>query len=178
MKRDDLLDLNDVLQHPGRVLAVDIQTELPDEEDVDLVRPVEGFLEAISTGNLLLITGEFKSRAVLECARCTGPIEVDLEFEVDEQFPVVGTPSSFSSQDMAKVSPDEPFELFDGNNLLVEALLRQSLLLSMPLQPLCEFGWDGECPMSKARGISVPEPPVNPKLRGLTNFLSREDDPA
>jgi len=36
MRREDLLDLNDVLQHPGRKLAVDVSTELPDEIEIDL----------------------------------------------------------------------------------------------------------------------------------------------
>src|SRR3954471_2501193 len=117
MKREDLLDLNDVLQHPGRKVAVDISTELPEEADLDLVAPLEGFLEAVSTGNILLITGEFKTKIVVECARCTAPLEQELTFEVDEQFNVEGVPSSLSQQDFAKVVPDEPFELFEGNNL-------------------------------------------------------------
>src|SRR5687768_18502873 len=129
MKRDDMLDLNDVLQHPGRKVAVDISTELPEEGEVDLVKPLEGFLEATSTGNLLLLTGKFKTRAVVECARCSEPLEVDIDFELDEQFPVEGTPSSYNTQDFARVAPDEPYEMFDENNLIVEVLLRQGLLL-------------------------------------------------
>jgi uncharacterized protein len=146
MKREDLLDLNDVLQHPGRELAVDVSTELPGEADIDLIEPLEGFLEAVSTGNLLLIKGEFKTRMVFECARCTHPLEQDVTFVIDEQFPVEGIPSSLSPQDYARVAPDEPFELFEGNQLMVESLLRQGLLLAAPTQILCEFGWDGPCP--------------------------------
>src|SRR5205085_1954700 len=100
-----------------------------------------------STGNILLITGEFKTRMVVECARCTSPLEQDLEFEIDEQFNVEGVPSSFGQQDFARVASDEPFELFEENNLIVEALLRQALLLAVPIQPLCEYGWDGPCPV-------------------------------
>jgi len=140
MRRDDLLDLNDVLQHPGRKIEVEITTELSEEADLDLLSPLDGYLEAVSTGNLLLITGEFTTRAVVECSRCSAPIEVDVVFEVDEQFPVEGVPSSLSHQDMAKVKADEPYPLFDGNNLMVEALLRQDLLLAMPLQPTCPGG--------------------------------------
>lgn len=176
MKRDDLLDLNDVLQHPGRQLAVDISTELPEEEDVDLIRPIEGFLEAVSTGNVLLITGSFNTRLVLECARCSGPLEVDLEFEIDEQFPVEGVPSSLSAQDFARVVPDEPFELFDGNSLIVENLIRQGLLLALPMQSLCEFGWEGPCPQAEARGISMNRAPSGrPEFESLSNLLRRED---
>ena len=154
MKRDDLLDLNDVLQHPGRMLAVDIATELPEEEDVDLLQPLEGFLEATSTGNVLLVTGEFKTRIVVECARCTGPLETDIEFIIDEQFPLEGVPSSMNPQDSAKVVADEPFPLFEGNELLVENLLRQGLLLAIPSQPLCQFGWDGDCPLATQNKIN------------------------
>lgn len=178
MKRDDLLDLNDVLQHPGRTIAVDISTELDQEGDLDLVRPVEGFLEAVSTGNLLLLTGEFKARAVVECARCSGPIEQDLEFTIDEQFPVEGTPSSLNAQDYARVVPDEPYDLFEGNNLMVEALLRQGLILSFPMQPLCEFGWDGDCPQARERKIKPPVDSGRPEFEGLANLLKREDNEA
>jgi uncharacterized protein len=175
MRRDDLLDLNDVLQHPGRTLEVDIETELPEEADVDLLKPLTGYLEAVSTGNLLLVTGKFTTRAVLECARCTGPLEVDVEFELDEQFDVEGVPSSLNHEDFARVVEDEPFPLFDGNQLLVEALLRQDLLLAMPVQPLCQFGWEGPCPQAKERGVEgVGEPQGRPEFRNLTNLLNPE----
>jgi uncharacterized protein len=177
MKRDDLLDLNDVLQHPGRQLAVDISTELPEEADVDLIRPLEGYLEAISTGNLLLITGRFTTRLVVECARCSGPLETDIEFELEEQFDVEGVPSSLDPQSSAKVAADEPFELFEGNSLLVENLIRQGLLLSMPMQSLCEFGWEGPCPQAEARGVDRREASSGrPEFEGLANLLKPEDD--
>jgi uncharacterized metal-binding protein YceD (DUF177 family) len=150
--REDLLDLNDVLQHPGRTLVVDISTELAEEEDLDLVAPVEGFIEAVSSGNLLLVKGEFSTRTVLECSRCSGPLEIDINFEFDEAFAVEGVASSLSHQDFARVKADEPYPLFEGNNLMVEALLRQNLLLNMPVQTLCEYGWDEECPVAKERG--------------------------
>jgi len=176
MKRDDLLDLNDVLQHPGRELAVDISTELPEELDIDLLEPLEGYLEAVSTGNILLITGSFNTRAVLECARCSGPLEVDVDFELDEQFPVEGTPSSLNPQDYARVVSDEPFPLFEGNVLVVEQLLRQALLLSMPMQSLCEFGWEGDCPIAASRKNSAS---LNlggrPEFTRLSNLLNPED---
>lgn len=176
MKREDLLDLNDVLQHPGRELAVDISTELPDEPDVDLLQPLEGYLEAVSTGNILLITGSFATRAVLECARCSGPLEVDVDFEVDEQFPVEGTPSSLNPQDYARVVSDEPYPLFEGNSLIVEQLLRQALLLSMPMQSLCEFGWEGKCPIAEARASEKPPTPGGrPEFGALSNLFKTED---
>lgn len=176
MRRQDLLDLNDVLQHPGRRLAVDLSTDLPEETEVDLATPVEGYLEAVSSGNLLLVTGEFSTRMHTECARCSAPLEADVSFEVDEQFPVEGVPSSLSAQDYARVVTDEPFPLFDGNSLQVEDLLRQDLLLAVPTQVLCPHGWDGDCPVAreqlkKAAGVSGEAPP----LSGLAAFKHSEE---
>jgi len=177
MRRDDLLDLNDVLQHPGRRIEVDVTTELPEEEDLDLVEPLDGFLGAISTGNLLLIDGSFKTKAVLECARCGEPIPVEVSFEIEEQFPVVGVPSSLSHQDYARVDPDEPYELFDENNLIVENLLRQSLILALPIQPLCSGSWDTPCPNNQV----ATKPPENPQaaaeLQKLAALLKPQETP-
>ncbi len=145
---------------------------MPEVEDLDLLSPVVGFLEAVSTGNVLLITGEFQSRLVVECARCSGPLETDLAFAIDEQFPVEGVPSSLSAQDYARVVPDEPFPLFEGNSLMVENLLRQGLLLAIPDQPLCSFGWDGPCPVAAERGVNLSsQDEKNPSpLRQLLDF--------
>jgi len=174
MRRDDLLDLNDVLQHPGRELAVDISTELPDVEDLDLLKPLDGFLEAVSTGNLLLIKGKFTGKAVFECARCSAPLEKELDFEIEEQFPVEGSPSSFNAQDFARVASDEP-DMFEENSLRVEALLRQHLLVALPMQTLCEFGWDGPCPIALARGIKpTEEAHGRPEFEKLSDLLHDE----
>lgn len=146
MNRDGLLDLNEALQHPGTIIAVDLSTDMPEEADLDLVKPVEGWLEAVSTGNLLLVTGEFTARCVLECARCGHPIEQEIKFEMSEEFDVEGVPSSYSQEGFARVVDDEPFPIFHENSLIVENLVRQDLILNLPAQPLCEFGWDQPCP--------------------------------
>lgn len=175
MRREDLLDLNDVLQHPGRKLEVDISTELTDDPEIDLVKPAEGYLEAVSTGNLLLINGKFDARIVLGCARCGSDIEQDVHIEIEEQFPVEGIPSSYSAHDYARVVPDEPYELFDGNNLMVEVLLRQALIVSLPLQPLCEYGWDGPCPIALARSAVKNREDGQSGLSQLSSLLDPEE---
>lgn len=158
MKRDDLLDLNEAVQHPGLTLSFDITTELPQEGDLDLRDSVEGFLDAVSTGNLLLIKGEFKTKAAVECARCTSPLEIEVSFEVDEQFPVVGIPAAYSPKESAKVAAEEDYPLFEGNSLMVDDLLRQAVLLALPMQPLCQYGWDQPCPIAESLGLKNAEP--------------------
>ena len=173
MKREDLLDLNDVLQHPGRTLAVDISSDMEFVEDLDLITPLEGTLEAVSTGNLLLLTGDFKTRAVMECVRCGSPVEVDIEFEIDEQFKVEGTPSAYSSQDMAKVVDDEPYPLFEENSLMVEELLRQDLILALPPHPDCPPGTP-TCVSVDERIASINADEGRPEFQNLSRLLNKD----
>lgn len=177
MKRDDLLDLNDALQHPGRKIGVDISTEMPGESEVELIEPVEGYLEAVSTGNLLLLTGEFKAKCIVECARCGAPLEKEVVYRVDEQFPVEGTASAFAHDDFAKIAAEEDYPLFEGNNLIVENLIHQGLVVNLPLQPLCQHGWDEECPVELERlGTRSTEESHRPEFDVLSSLRKPEGE--
>ncbi|MBL8087424.1 MAG: DUF177 domain-containing protein [Chthonomonas sp.] len=178
MKRDDLLDMNDALQHPGREIAVDLSTELPEEEDIDLLSPVEGYLEAVSTGNVLLVEGEFKTRCVLECSRCGHPLEQEIEYRMEEQFQVIGTPSTYSHDDYARVKDEEDYPLFEGNSLMVEKLVRQGLLVNLPMAVLCEHGWEEPCPHEQRRVQEGTAAAQNDQLQRLKSLLHDESEDA
>jgi uncharacterized metal-binding protein YceD (DUF177 family) len=173
MRREDLLDLNEVLQYPGRQISVEISTELDQEEDIDLIKPLEGELHAVSTGNILIITGHFETTMVLECSRCSNPVETPIDFDIEEHFPVVGTPSSLSAQDMATVAPEEPYPLFEGNNLMVEALLRQDLLVSIPMHVECP---PGTCSYNEQQSKLQSQESGRPEFIDLANKLKLKEN--
>lgn len=174
MRREELLDLNDVLQHPGRKISVDISTEFPEDPDIVLARPLEGYVEAVSTGNLLLIKGHCKAGVIVDCARCGEPIEQEIEFDIEEQFSVAGVPSSYSHSDYAYVVPDEPYPMFEGNSLNVQTLLREDLIVELPVQPLCQYGWEGECPVAASRGAQRQGKQASVQLSQLEKFKTPE----
>ena len=71
---------------------------------------------------------------------------------------------------------DEPFPLFEGNALIVESLVRQALLLAVPVQPLCQYGWDGPCPQAAERGLPAVAPaPAREEFGALQNLLRADD---
>lgn len=146
MRREDLLDLNEAVQHPGKKLAIEVTTELQQEEDLDLLEPVVGQVDAVSTGNLLLLEGRFRAMLVIECARCGAPLHVEVNYRMDDQFPVEGIPSCYGSGCYAEVVPDEPFPLFVKNSIIKDNWVRQGLIVNLPVQALCKYGWDGPCP--------------------------------
>jgi uncharacterized protein len=171
MKRSKLVDLNDAVQHPGRVVKFDVDTNLEEEADIDLLKPVTGSLEAVSTGNLLFVKGTLNAELVLECSRCLKPVEVKISVIVHEEFPVEGIPSGFGNRSHAEVREEgEAFPLFVGNQLKWEDLVRQSLWLSMPARTVCDENCTGVEGYEQTGGGGRPE------LAALARLLEDEED--
>jgi uncharacterized metal-binding protein YceD (DUF177 family) len=174
MKRHGLVDLNEAVQNPGKRLAFDIETDLDEEEDIDLLAPLAGWIEAVSTGNALIVEAEFKTRIVVECARCGEPLEYDVEFRMDDDFPVKGIPSCYASDGYAEVVCDEAYPLFDKNGLMLDAYCRQGLLVNYPAQPLCSGSWDTPCPKSVSND-SLESKGGHPAMQVLEQFRSTQE---
>lgn len=174
MRREGLLDLNEAVQNPGKRLFFDVQTELAHEEDLDLTTPVVGTLEAVSTGNVLLVKGDFRAKCVMECARCADPIELDLDFKMSDEFDIDGVPSCYGSDGYAQVVSDEPYALFDKNALVKDTYVRQGLLVNLPYQPLCAFGWEGPCPHAANLPHESTSRHGHPSMMGLEKFRKEE----
>jgi uncharacterized protein len=175
--REDLLDLNEALQHPGTRLEFEIKTELPNEENIDLLDPISGTIEAISTGNILIVTASLDVHCVVECAKCGRAINKRFAFKMEDEFPVEGTPSSFGSGTFAHVEPEEVHPLFEENLLIEDAYLRQGLLLNMPLQPLCGDSWDDPCPGEDEMAVEKHSPKGgHPGMQNLDRLLSNGEE--
>ena len=173
MRKEPLLDLNEAVQYPGRRLVFNFETNLDTEEDLDLIDPVTGHLEAVSTGSSLLLESSYCTKCVLECARCGSPLEVVLDFDMEDNFEVEGIPSSYASNSFAKVVTDEPYPLFKDNSLIRDTYVRQGLWINLPTQPLCEHGWDGPCP--NAGPENAHDAGGNPAFRALKGLASEDD---
>jgi len=173
MRRDGLIDLNDALQHPGRVAAESFSTMLDTEEDLGLVEPLTGEIEAMSTGNALIISAEVSTRVRTECSLCGRPLEVDLAFEMEDDFVVEGLASSYAREGFAKVVDDEPYPLFNDNALIRDEYLRQGLILNMPMRPECPEEEREEC--HRLASALKPEEPEEAPLKALRAILPPDE---
>ncbi len=175
MKRHGLLDLNEAVQHPGTKIVVAVETGLVEEADLDLVAPITGDLEAKSAGNILLLKGEFLAECTMECARCSEPINQKVIFLMSDEFQVDGVPACYGTGEHAVVVEEEEFPLFTKNAIDVDAYLRQGLIVNLPIQPLCDFGWEGPCPNAKSGPVLEPSS-GHPSLQKLREMVHPEED--
>lgn len=134
------MDLTDVLRGPGQTLEKSIDIAPARIDDLELSAPIRGRLRVENARQSIVVRGSATTEVVLTCARCLQPTGVALNLEMEAIAPL----SFFGQLAHTPVEDDEESEaddeiaaLFEGHSLDVLELVRQSIELQTPIQPLC-----------------------------------------
>jgi len=92
------------------------------------------------TGSEVLARGEVKARFSVPCARCLEPAVVD----VGAQFATTFVPAGAGAAASAGDDPD--LATYDGDEIDLAELVRQQVLLGVPISTLCRPDCKGLCP--------------------------------
>jgi uncharacterized protein len=140
------LDLSEIAKTPGSRASHSIKERLPDDEAVQFVGPARGELTVTNTGRMLLLTGDVRVEVETECSRCLRPMRMIVEARLTEEF---ATRPAGPQGQVTAIEDDEPFARVvdeDSFDLDLTELLRQNVLVAMPLQPICAQECRGLCP--------------------------------
>ena len=127
-----LINVSQLLREPiGSSQSHDISGTIAEE--------VEGFVEGkanlirISRG--VLVQCKLTAEVKLICSRCLNTFLCPMSFTAEEEF----LPISDVSGDLAPSSPEksEEFTINNKNILDLSELIRQYMLLNLPMKPLC-----------------------------------------
>lgn len=115
----------------------------PAEWRVELIGVPEGGdvharlrLESVMEG--VLVTGELDVPVTGSCARCLEPIEDSLHFDVQELYAYEGSTTEATSE-------EDEVRRIDGDFLDLEPLARDTVVLNLPLAPVCTPDCAGLC---------------------------------
>jgi uncharacterized protein len=138
-----LLDLNAIAVEPGAKGNFTCSVVLPPSDELICEGPIAVTLEVQNTGQALLARGQFQGKVQLVCARCLQDTVLELQGKFNEQFSLPGA----SDPDLQLIDQLEPAESAFAKQILdVSELLRQQLLLALPLRALCSPSCEGLCP--------------------------------
>jgi uncharacterized protein len=140
------LDLSEIAKTVGSRASYSFREPLPDEEDVRFLGPATGELTVSNTGGMLLLRGHVRVPAEVACSRCLTPVTLTVDAPLEEQFatrtagPQGGVTAIEDEEPIARVVDEDSFDLD------LTELLRQNVLVAMPLQPVCRESCRGLCP--------------------------------
>ncbi|MGH8869864.1 MAG: YceD family protein [Actinomycetes bacterium] len=113
---------------------------VPAGADVDLDVRLEAVMEGV------LVSLRIRVPLAGECVRCLEPLERSLDTEAQELFVYPGS----------EASDDEAFRL-EGDLLDLEPVVRDAVVLTLPLSPVCRDDCPGLCSECGARLADDPE---------------------
>lgn len=169
MAKPLIVNVLELLRRPGSTKDVDATVatsdiDFGDERVADRPVRVSVHLESLTDG--ISVIGAVTAAWQGECRRCLVPVERDLEVAVTELYQVV-------VQD-----PDAHSIELDQINLL--PMVRENVLLALPLAPLCSDSCAGLCPTCGANRNEVPcacaAPPADNRWDALDDLRSRLPD--
>lgn len=120
-----------------------IATVLHDEPGINQVGPLTGPVSLLRTNEGVLVEGTFNGVVTVDCSRCLKPVRQAVTVDLVEEFKptldvVRGTYLSTDEEDAAL--------LIDDHHVLdISEVLRQAVLLAVPMQVLCRPDCAGFC---------------------------------
>lgn len=172
------LDLTEIAQHVGKQMSYDVDEPASSITDVQVLSPIRGNLRFTNTGDLLLVRGILHTTVELECSRCLRLFEMPLLCEVEEQVELRAIAARPFEHPQVTIVPEEGDTLFlDGNILDLTELIRQMLLVSLPIKPLHDAECKGLCPTCGADlnegECSCERPAGHPAFAALAKLLAQ-----
>ncbi len=110
-------------------------------------------LEAVMEG--VLVTGTARAPLTGECVRCLEPLGRELEAEFHEMYPDADNRSR--TAETGDDAEEEDTLLLEDDLFDLEPVLRDAVVLSLPLQPVCQEDCPGLCPECGARLADDPD---------------------
>jgi uncharacterized protein len=125
-------------------------------------------LRLSKSGTDVVVRGQLQADLRVPCARCLEPARIRVEEDLSAlAVPATATRESAGAKDDDDLSPEQADLIpYDGETLVLDELVRDELLLGIPMIPLCSEGCPGIRP---ERGPKEPEeaPGIDPRLRPL-----------
>jgi uncharacterized protein len=106
--------------------------------------PVKAMLHVDKFGHEVFVKGTVKSLLELECSRCLKVFPFESELSVD----VVYRPlEELRGEERHEIKDDElDTDFYEGDELDIDGLVKEQIILSIPLKPLCSEACRGICP--------------------------------
>ncbi len=176
-----VLDTRDLGRRAGSMRQVNLTVRAPKDLDLDVIGVPEGSdldldlrLESVVEG--VLVSGTVRARTRGECVRCLDGVDGDVELDIQELY-------HYPSDDRARPAvaggdaEDEEISRVEGDYLDLEPVLRDAVVLALPLQPVCRDDCPGLCPQCGARLAEDPDHQhdgVDPRWAALAGLTGSE----
>ncbi len=121
------------------------------------------------------LRGKFAGSFQVPCARCVEPVEIPLAADFDLIFRPAEADSEATERSIT--APETEIGYYQKDSLLLEDVLREQVLLALPVRTLCKPDCKGLCPRCGVNRNSQPcnceAGPSDPRWQALSGLRDR-----
>jgi uncharacterized protein len=140
------LDLSEIARTLGDRYHYEIKEPPIVDDTVVCTQPIGGKIDFTNTGSLIIAKGDFATAVQLQCSRCLADFSIPVSSPLDEQFEIADEEAPVDEEDSPEFESDNDLQsLFTNYMLDITELIRQALILALPLRPLCREECSGLC---------------------------------
>ncbi|QQC93996.1 DUF177 domain-containing protein [Streptomyces alfalfae] len=162
-----VFDTHELGRRPGAMQRVTREVEAPGPPGVFGIEGVIGVpqgapvqldvrLESVMEG--VLVTGTARASAEGECVRCLEPLELELAADFQEMFSYPDADDRGRAAEPADDAEEDEDRLFLEDGMFdLEPVLRDAVVLALPMQPVCQDDCPGLCSQCGARLADDPD---------------------
>lgn len=140
-----------------------------------LLSPVKAALHIDKISSEVVVRGEVKALLELQCSRCLRNFERKADLDVDVVYHPV---EDLKGEERHEIKDDElDTGFYEGNELDVRDLVKEQIILSIPIKPLCSESCKGICPQCgedlTSDTCACGEKETDPRLAVLKKLLDK-----
>jgi uncharacterized protein len=166
-----LLNIHELPRRAGEMREYELDIDAPFRVGIPLIAVPEGDLieldvrcESVTEG--VLITADIFAVAIGECIRCLDPVELEIDRKIQELYRYQPTDdkgkktrqSGSRKNDEVEGDLDEVDVLYvEGDQANLEIPILDAIVLSLPVNPLCDEECLGLCPDCGEKWEKLPE---------------------
>ncbi|MYU50706.1 DUF177 domain-containing protein [Streptomyces sp. SID7805] len=146
-----VFDTRELGRRPGTLKRLSRTVEAPRDLGNEVIgvpegAPVELDLRLESVMDGVLVTGTARATVKGECVRCLEPLEREFHADFQEMFSYPDADARIRPAESGDDAEDEEDTLFVEDDLFdLEPVLRDAVVLALPLQPVCQDDCPGLC---------------------------------
>ena len=177
------LDLSEIVLHLGKRIRYTIdEPPIGDiEEGIRSVAQLQGELVFSNAAKCVVLRGHFTTQVEVTCARCAEPYKMDISLPIEEELLIPGHKPEIKTEEHEAELPEDAREpLFEDNILNLTELLRQYIIVAVPIKPLCDEECKGLCSQCgqnlNQKPCNCPSDEGNAAFADLAALLVKKDD--
>lgn len=138
LQNDTVINVAALLREPmGATRSLDLRLESLPLDEVLVARDFEGHIRLTRLSDDILATVNGTTQVTLECQRCLETFDQPVQVKFSEEFRIAYDVRTGLGVDGESEEEEEEFEISANHELDFRELLRQEILIELPMRPSC-----------------------------------------